>query len=240
MKTPVKIEIFMVFSDGKNMVPLASSQDYKRIYDGDRGANTGGMGAYSPAPVVTDTVWQKINLETLQPLIKGLNNEGKKYIGKLYLGLMITKTGPKLLEFNVRFGDPETQATLPRLKNDLAEVMIATIEGSLDKIKLTWDHRTCICVVVASGGYPHDYEKGKEISGLDKAAKVADSFIFHAGTKKEGERYFTSGGRVLNVVGLGDDIQKAKDHAYEAIEEINFEKMYFRRDIGWRALKNSV
>ncbi len=227
----------LVFSDGKNMLPLASSQDYKRIYDGDRGPNTGGMGAYSPAPVVTDVLKQKVNAEILQPLISGLNSKGKKYIGMLYLGLMITKAGPKLLEFNVRFGDPETQAILPRLKNDLVELMLATIEGNLDKVRLAWDGRACICVVVASGGYPQDYEKGKEIFGLQEAQKVADTVIFHAGTKKENNKYFTSGGRVLNVVSLGDDLEKAKARAYQAIEKIDFERMHFRRDIGWRALK---
>lgn len=227
----------LVFSDGKNVVPLASSQDYKRIYDGDRGPNTGGMGAYSPAPVVTDVLEQKVNTEILQPLIRGLNNEGKQYIGMLYLGLMISESGPKVLEFNVRFGDPETQVILPRLKNDLVELMLATIEGNLDKVHLAWDSRACICVVVASGGYPQDYEKGKEISGLQEAAQVADTVIFHGGTKKENERYFTSGGRVLNVTSLGDDLEKAKARAYQAIEKIGFEKMYFRRDIGWRALR---
>lgn len=226
----------LVFSDGKNIVPLASSQDHKRIYDGDLGANTGGMGAYSPAPAVTDVLKQKVNTEILQPLLCGLNNAGKIYVGMLYLGLMLTEGGPKVLEFNVRFGDPETQAILPRLKNDLVEVMLATIEGNLDKITLLWDSRPCVCVVLASGGYPQDYEKGKQIFGLQEAAKLADTVIFHAGTKKENENYFTSGGRVLNVAALGDNLEKAKARAYEAIEKINFEKMYFRRDIGWRVL----
>ncbi|MBN3038265.1 MAG: phosphoribosylamine--glycine ligase [Candidatus Omnitrophica bacterium] len=226
----------LVFSDGKNMLPLASSQDHKRIYDGDRGPNTGGMGAYSPAPVVSDVVWQKINLEILQPLTEGLAREGKKYTGVLYLGLMLTDSGPKVLEFNVRFGDPETQAILPRLKNDLAEIMIATIEGNLDRFTLSWDNRACICVVVASGGYPGEYEKGKEIHGLQQAIKVPDTFVFHAGTKRENNKYLTAGGRVLNIVSLGEDIGRAKQQAYQAAQEINFEKMYFRRDIGWRAL----
>ena len=194
------------------------------------------MGAYSPAPAVTDVLKQKVNRDILQPLMRGLNNEGKKYIGMLYLGLMLTERGPELLEFNVRFGDPETQAILPRLKNDLVEVILATVEGNLDKINLSWDNRACICVVIASGGYPQSYEKGKEIFGLEQAAKLSDTFVFHAGTKKENEKYFTSGGRVLNVVSLGDNLRKAKARAYQAIEKINFEKMYFRRDIGWRAL----
>ena len=160
----------LVFSDGKHMVPLASSQDHKRIYDGDRGPNTGGMGAYSPAPCVTSEVEARVESSILQPLLSGLSREGKSYTGMLYLGLMITEAGPQVLEFNVRFGDPEIQAILPRLKNDLVEVMLATIEGNLDKISLIWDERFCICIVIASGGYPHNYEKGKEISGLNEAA----------------------------------------------------------------------
>lgn len=227
----------LAFSDGENILPLASSQDHKRIYDGDRGANTGGMGAYSPAPVITDALNRKINSEILQPLISGLNNEGKKYIGMLYVGLMLTDSGPKILEFNVRFGDPETQAILPRLKNDLVEVMLATIEGELNKVALSWEKRPCICVVIASGGYPQGYEKNKEIFGLSEAEKLPDTFVFHAGTRREKEKCFTTGGRVLNVAALGDTLDKAKARAYQAIEKIKFEKMYFRRDIGWRALQ---
>jgi phosphoribosylamine--glycine ligase len=227
----------LVFSDGKNVLPLASSQDHKRIYEGDSGPNTGGMGAYSPAPIVTDVLEQKINTRILQPLISGLNDEGKRYVGMLYLGLMIAEGRPKVLEFNVRFGDPEIQAILPRLKNDLVEVMVATIEGRLDKVSLSWDSRPCICLVIASGGYPGNYEKGKQIFDLHKAEKVDDAFIFHAATKKEDDRYYTAGGRVLNVVALGEDLNEAKQRAYQAAEKIKFEKMYYRRDIGWRALK---
>ncbi|MFC1698826.1 phosphoribosylamine--glycine ligase [Candidatus Omnitrophota bacterium] len=230
----------LVFSDGKHVVPLASSQDHKRIHDGDQGPNTGGMGAYSPAPVMTNALEQRVYGQILQPLIDGLNHSGQEYTGVLYLGLMITASGPQILEFNVRFGDPETQAILPRLKNDLVEVMIATTEGNLDKISLQWDNRPCICVVVASGGYPGSYQKAKQISGLDQAGRAQDTFIFHAGTKKEDAKYLTAGGRVLNVCALGDDLQQAKARAYQAIEKINFEQMYFRRDIGWRALKNYV
>jgi len=227
----------LVLSDGKNMIPLATSQDHKRVYDGDQGPNTGGMGAYSPAPVVSTELNQRINKEILEPLLSGLNKEGRKYTGVLYVGAMIAKKGPQVLEFNVRFGDPETQAILPRLKSDLVEVMLATIEGNLNKIHLEWDERPCICVVVASGGYPGAYEKGKEISGLTEAEKLPDTFVFHAGTKQQDNKVFTAGGRVLNVVALGDDLTQAKARAYEAIEKIKFEKMYFRRDIGWRALK---
>ncbi|NQT00011.1 MAG: phosphoribosylamine--glycine ligase, partial [Candidatus Omnitrophica bacterium] len=192
---------------------------------------------YSPAPVVTDVLQQKVNSIILQPLIRGLRSEGKIYSGMLYVGLMISKSGPQVLEFNVRFGDPETQAILPRLKNDLVEVMLATIEGNLGKITLYWDRRPCICVVVASGGYPGSYESHKQIQGLAQAAKITDTVVFHAGTTKEGEKHFTSGGRVLNVAALGDTLQQAKDRAYQAIDKISFDNMYFRKDIGWRALQ---
>lgn len=227
----------LVFSDGKTIVPLASSQDHKRAGDGDCGPNTGGMGAYSPAPVVTDELQERVNNEILRPLIHGLAKEGKKYVGMLYVGIMVTESGLQVLEFNVRFGDPETQVILPRLKSDLVEIMLATIEGNLDKVDLKWDERPCICVVVASGGYPGSYEQGKEISGLAEAGKLRDTFIFQAGTKQEDNKIFTSGGRVLNVVALGEDLAQAKARVYEAIDKIKFEKMYFRRDIGWRALK---
>ncbi|MBN2097344.1 MAG: phosphoribosylamine--glycine ligase [Candidatus Omnitrophica bacterium] len=226
----------LVFCDGNNVIPLASAQDHKRIFDGDSGPNTGGMGAYSPAPCVSAALEQKVNSQILQPLVHGLSAEGKKYTGVLYIGLMITEAGPKVLEFNVRFGDPETQAILPRLKNDLVEVMLATIEGHLDRVSLSWDSRACICVAVASGGYPGGYEQGKKISGLDQAEKLPDTFVFHAATKKEGDNYFTCGGRVLNVVSLGADLKQAKERVYQAIEKINFAKMYYRKDIGWRAL----
>jgi len=226
----------IVLSDGKNVLPLASSQDHKAISDGDKGENTGGMGAYSPAPVVTNELSGKVMDEVINPIIKGLGREGKFFKGVLYAGLMITREGLKVLEFNVRFGDPETQAIFPRLKNDLIELIQASIDGKLGTVKLEWDPRPCVSVVVTSGGYPSRYEKGKVINGLDEAAKLKDVVVFHAGTKKE--KYFiTSGGRVLNVTALGKDIKEAIDKAYEAVGKISFEKMYYRRDIGHRALK---
>ena len=227
----------LVFTDGKTVVPLASSQDHKRIFDGDHGPNTGGMGAYSPAPVVTPKLFQEIIEKVIQRIIAGLAKEGIVYQGVLYAGIMITESGPKTLEFNVRFGDPETQAILPRLKSDLVEVMLAVSEGNLSRIKaLDWENRACVCVVCASGGYPGDYAKGKEISGLAEAAKMKDIVVFHAGTKKEGEKILTSGGRVLGITGLGSTIKEAINNTYQAVEKIKFEGMHYRRDIGKRAI----
>ncbi|MDD4899546.1 MAG: phosphoribosylamine--glycine ligase [Candidatus Omnitrophica bacterium] len=227
----------LVFTDGKTVVPLASSQDHKRIFDGDHGPNTGGMGAYSPAPVVTPKLFQEIMEKVINRTISGLAREGISYQGVLYAGIMLTDSGPKTLEFNVRFGDPETQAILPRLKSDLLEVMLAVSEGNLSRIKnLEWETKACVCVVCASGGYPGDYAKGKEISGLQDAAKMKDIVVFHAGTKKEGEKILTSGGRVLGVTGLGQTIKEAITKTYQAVEKIKFEGMQYRKDIGAKAL----
>jgi phosphoribosylamine--glycine ligase len=234
----------LVFTDGKNVVPLASSQDHKRVFDADRGPNTGGMGAYSPAPVVTQKVFAEIIDKVINRTITGLSSEGITYQGVLYAGIMLTDSGPKTLEFNVRFGDPETQAILPRLKSDLLEVMLAVSETELSRIqKLEWDNRSCVCVVCASGGYPGEYQKGREIIGLDEAAKIEDVIVFHAGTesvKDEGRRtrgkYFTAGGRVLGVTGLGNTVKEAIDRTYQAVGKIHFEGMHYRRDIARRAL----
>jgi len=225
----------IVLADGENAVPLASSQDHKAICDGDKGENTGGMGAYSPAPVLTDEMSERIDREIITPIIKGLASEGKFYKGVLYAGLMITEDGPKVLEFNVRFGDPETQAILPRLKDDLVELIQASIDGKLGARKLNWDKRPCVSVVMVSGGYPGKYEKGKVINGLEETAKMKDVVVFHAATRYEQE-FVTSGGRVLNVTALGKDIKDAIDRAYEAASRIDFDKAYYRRDIGHRAL----
>ena len=227
----------LVFSDGENILPLASSQDHKQIYDGDKGPNTGGMGAYSPAPVITDDIFKEIIDKIMKPAIYGMQKEGHPYKGVLYAGLMLTDKGPKLLEFNVRFGDPESQAIFPRLKGDLVEAIEATIDGRLDEIKLEWDERPCVCVVMASGGYPGSYEKGKEIFGLEKTKDLKNIVIFHAGTRKEDNRMFTNGGRVLGVTGLGNDIREAIDKTYSAINLISFDNMYYRKDIGKKALK---
>ncbi|MDD5618684.1 MAG: phosphoribosylamine--glycine ligase, partial [Candidatus Omnitrophica bacterium] len=219
-----------------NFLPLASSQDHKRIFDNDQGPNTGGMGAYSPAPVVSKKLMKEILKKVIEPVMKEMIKIGCPYKGVLYAGIMVTKDGPKVLEFNVRFGDPETQAILPRLKSDLVEVMQIAIDGKLNTIKLRWAKDNCVCVVLSSKGYPGDYEKGKEISGLDEFRNKKDVFVFHAGTKLSDGKILTNGGRVLGVTALGKDIQDAINKSYQAIEKIKFEGMHFRRDIGARAL----
>ncbi|MFH1414426.1 MAG: phosphoribosylamine--glycine ligase [Candidatus Omnitrophota bacterium] len=235
----------LVITDSREVIVLASSQDHKRIFDHDQGPNTGGMGAYSPAPVVTSALLKEILGGTVYKAIDGLVKEGIEYQGVLYAGIMITKEGPKVLEFNVRFGDPETQAILPRLKSDLLEVMLAVSEKKLKKAgRLSWDSRACVCVVLASGGYPGNYEKGKEIFGLEEAGKLQDIIVFHAGTKAvKGDKktgIVTNGGRVLGVTGLGDDIRTAIDKTYQAVEKIDFEGMHYRRDIGQKAINSAV
>ena len=233
----------IVVSDGENVVGLASSQDHKRVFDGDRGANTGGMGAYSPAPVITDGLFKNIINTVILPVIRGLAGEGKVYKGALYAGIMVTDKGPFVLEFNARFGDPETQVLLPRLKTDIVDIMERSVDGSLKGYILEWDERPCVSVVLASGGYPGDYKKGMEIKGLDSVKNLKDTIVFHAGTKL-GKRasdqkpmFLTSGGRVLNVTALGDDYKQAVDNCYKAVRMINFEGMHYRRDIAKRAFK---
>jgi phosphoribosylamine--glycine ligase len=235
----------IVVSDGKSVVPLASSQDHKRIFDQDKGPNTGGMGAYSPAPVVTDAIFKEIMERVISPMIKGMALEGDPYKGVLYAGIMLTKEGPKVLEFNARFGDPETQAIMPRLKSDIVDLMMRSIEGRLENYSLDWDPRPCVSVVAASGGYPGDYEKGVEISGVDLVKALKDVVVFHAGTRSgrratDGSRTFlTNGGRVLNVTALGSDIKDAINNCYNALGKISFDRMHYRRDIGFRAVKVS-
>jgi len=227
----------LVITDSREVVALASAQDHKRVFDNDQGPNTGGMGAYSPAPIVTADILKEIMQKIVYRSIDGLVKEGIDYRGVLYAGVMLTKDGPKTLEFNARFGDPETEAILPRLKSDLVEVMLATIEGKLSRVRtLEWDSRACVCVVCASRGYPGNYAKDKEISGLDQAAKLDDLVIFHAGTKKAGNKILTSGGRVLGVTGLGATIKDAISKTYAGVNKINFEGMHFRKDIGRKAL----
>ncbi len=228
----------LVITDSRELVALASAQDHKRVFDHDQGPNTGGMGVYSPASIVTPDILEEIMGKIIYRTMDGLVKEGIDYRGVLYAGIMLTRDGPKALEFNVRFGDPETESILPRLKSDLVEVMLATSEGNLSKIKsLQWDSRACVCVVCAAGGYPGNYAKDKEISGLDQVAKLEDVVVFHAGTKKVGNKILTSGGRVLGVTGLGGSIKEAMNKTYQAVEKIKFEGMHFRRDIGKKALK---
>ncbi|MDP3731584.1 MAG: phosphoribosylamine--glycine ligase [Candidatus Omnitrophota bacterium] len=230
----------IVLTDSRDVIPLASSQDHKRVFDNDLGPNTGGMGAYSPAAVVTGELFKKILDNVIYRIIDGLAKEGIDYNGILYAGIMITDRGPKVLEFNVRFGDPETQAILPRLKSDLLEAMLAASNKKLSKVinssGMHWDSRACVSVVCASGGYPGSYKKGKLISGLEEAQKVPDVVVFHAGTKNENGKYFTNAGRVLGVTGLGNTIKEAIKHTYQAVEKINFEGMHYRKDIGKKAL----
>jgi len=227
----------LAFVDGRNIYLMESSQDHKPIGDGDTGPNTGGMGAYSPAPVVTENLMDQITREILVPTVDGMNRSGAPYKGVLYAGLMITAGGPRVLEFNVRFGDPETQPIFMRLKSDLLEVLLAVCDGTLDQVKLEWDPRPAVCVVMASGGYPDDYQKGKKITGLEEAGKLEDVVIFHAGTKEENGEIITSGGRVLGVTALGSTIADAKAQVYQAVDKINFDGAYCRRDIADKAIK---
>ena len=223
--------------DGRNIYVLETSQDHKPIGDGDTGPNTGGMGAYSPAPVVTEKIMDQITREILVPIVDGMNKNGTPYKGIIYAGIMITQGGPRVLEFNVRFGDPETQPILVRLKGDLLEAMLATCDGTLDKITLEWDNRPAVCIVMASGGYPETYEKGKIITGLENAEALSDVIVFHAGTAEKNGQIVTAGGRVLGVTALGGDIAQAQTRAYQAVEKIKFEKAYYRKDIADKAIK---
>jgi phosphoribosylamine--glycine ligase len=229
----------LAFVDGRNIYVLETSQDHKPVGDGDTGPNTGGMGAYSPAPVVTEKIMSQITREMLVPIVDGMNKNGTPYKGILYAGIMITQGGPRVLEFNVRFGDPETQPILARLKSDLLEAMLATCNGTLDKITLEWDSRAAVCVVMASGGYPEIYEKGKVITGLDEAQTVKDVIVFHAGTAEKDGEIVTAGGRVLGVTALGNTIGEAQEKAYNAVEKIKFEKAYWRKDIADKAIKKN-
>jgi len=223
--------------DGTNLSLLEPSQDHKRALDGDRGPNTGGMGAYSPVPMVTPQMMGQIRGKVFEPVVRGMAEQGSPFQGILYAGIMLTADGPKVLEFNVRFGDPETQALLPRLKSDLAEMLLAAAQGRLQEIRPVWDTRAAACVVLASQGYPGKYDMGREITGLKEIEDLPETLLFHAGSKREGERWITVGGRVFSCVGLGDTLEQALERAYAAAEKINFEGKHFRRDIGARALK---
>lgn len=228
---------FMVLTDGEHMLPLASSQDHKRVFDNDEGPNTGGMGAYSPAPVVTPKIYQRILDEILSPLLVGLKRKGVRYRGVLYIGLMITKDGPMVLEFNVRFGDPECQPIMMRLKSDLVPLLEATIDDKLHLIQPQWHDDMAVCVVLCASGYPGSYGKGAEIYGLDRLKNWEKGFVFHAGTAKDNGRWVTSGGRVLGVTARGDTIENAVKEAYDAVGKISWNGMHYRKDIARRALK---
>jgi len=227
----------LALTDGRTIVPLPSSQDHKPIFDGDRGPNTGGMGAYSPAPVVTEAQYERIEREIVIPIVHAMNREERPYRGVVYAGLMMTDDGPRVLEFNVRFGDPETQPILFRLQGDLVPALRAIAEGNLQDAKLEWDPRPAVCVVLASGGYPGSYEKGKVIAGLDEVAAMPDTMVFHAGTAHKDGQVVTAGGRVLGVTAKGDDIRGAMRRAYDAVERIHFDGVHYRKDIGAKALR---
>jgi len=228
---------FLAFTDGKTVLPLATSQDHKPIFDGDRGPNTGGMGAYSPAPVVTKELFDQAMDEIMIPTVRAMASEGCPYKGVLYAGLMIRDGRAKVLEFNARFGDPEAQPLFMRLDGDLVDIMDAVIDERLDEITLNWHDDASICVVMASGGYPGSYDKGKVISGIDKADALENVKVFHAGTSEEGGRIVTAGGRVLGVTARGGDIPQAIERAYRACDLITWDGVQYRKDIGAKALK---
>ncbi len=231
---------FIAFTDGERVVPMPSSQDHKQVFDGVRGPNTGGMGAYSPAPVVTDALRSQVMETIMIPTVRAMAAEGATLRGVLYAGLMIDDAGPRVLEFNCRFGDPETQPILVRMKSDLVPVLEAAAEGDLSGVEIEWDPRPAVCVVMASGGYPGKYGKGRPISGLDEAGAMEDVVVFHAGTARAGEDVVTAGGRVLGVTALGDTVGAAIEKAYQAVDAISWEDVHYRTDIGKKALKREA
>ena len=225
----------LAFTDGKTIRPMISAQDHKRAFDGDQGPNTGGMGTYAPAPVMTPEMIERATEEILKPTIAAMAKEGRPYAGCLYLGLMITVEGPKVVEFNARFGDPETQVVLPLLDGDLVQIMCACADGTLADVPIHWKDGAAVCVVLVAGGYPAAYEKGNEIHGIADAEKTG-ALVFHAGTAAKEGKLVTNGGRVLGVVGMGEDIASAVRSAYAAVEKISFKDAYYRKDIAHRAL----
>lgn len=224
----------LAFTDSETILPLIPAQDHKNIFEGDKGPNTGGMGAYAPAPVATQAIQKEAYEKILVPMIQGLKQEGIIYKGVIYAGLMITKDGPKVVEFNCRFGDPEVQVVLPALENDFIDIIDAILNNDLKSQTLKWSNKSFACVVLASGGYPGTYEKNKLITGLDEIPD--DIIIFHAGTSKNKEQYFTNGGRVLDIVSSGKNLQEALDKIYSAVPKIHFDGVYYRKDIAWKAL----
>jgi len=227
----------LAFVDRRSIYIMETAQDHKPVEDGDTGPMTGGMGAYSPTPAVSEMMLRQIERSIFIPVLDGLNRDGIEYKGVLYAGLMMTTNGPKVLEFNCRFGDPETQPLMMRLQSDLLEVMLAVADGKLDQIELKWDPRPALCVVASSKGYPGDYVKGVPISGIDDADAMHDVKVFHSGTAMKGDQLVTDGGRVLAVTALGKSIADAQQRAYQAMGKIHFDGMHFRKDIGWRAVK---
>jgi phosphoribosylamine--glycine ligase len=228
---------FFALCDGETALPLTTAQDHKRVFDGDKGPNTGGMGAYSPAPNIDDAVGARVMKEIIQPTLRAMKAMGAPYKGVLYAGLMITRDGPKLIEYNARFGDPETQVLMLRLMSDLVPALLASRDGQLKSFDLRWYAEPSLTVVMAAKGYPGDYKRGTVIEGLDEAAKVEGVQIFHAGTRAEGGKILANGGRVLNVSAIGKTVREAQSRAYEAISRIRWPDGFYRRDIGWRAVE---
>ncbi|MBQ4117237.1 MAG: phosphoribosylamine--glycine ligase [Clostridia bacterium] len=223
----------LAFTDGKTIVPMVSAQDHKRALDNDQGLNTGGMGAFSPSKNYTADVADECYKTIFKPTMDAMNNEGRTFKGVIYFGLMLTPKGPRVIEYNARFGDPETQAVLPRLKTDFVDIINAVIDEKLDEINIEWTDDAAVCIVLASGGYPVKYESGKEITGLDSEVfKADDLFVYHAGTKAENGKIYTAGGRVLGVTATGETLEKAIEKSYSALKNISFEKMHYRNDIG--------
>ncbi|MBI1777709.1 MAG: phosphoribosylamine--glycine ligase [Proteobacteria bacterium] len=228
---------FHALIDGTNVLALASAQDHKRVGDGDVGPNTGGMGSYSPAPVVSERVAEAIMTRIIKPTVSAMAAMGRPFKGVLYAGVMVTAQGPKLIEYNVRFGDPEAQVLIPRLQSDLLPALVAAADGELKQFQLRWHDRAALCVVMAAKGYPEAPQRGTEIRGLDDAAALPDVIVFHAGTKEVGGRILADGGRVLGVTALGTDVAEAQRNAYAAVDRIDWPGGFCRRDIGWRAIK---
>ena len=225
------------FCDGKTIVPMVSAQDHKRAYDNDEGLNTGGMGTFSPSKFYTEQMAEECMKTIFQPTVDAMIKEDRPFVGIIYFGLMYTKNGMKVIEYNARFGDPETQVILPRLKTDLLQIMLACTNGTLDKLNIEWYDNAAVCVILASGGYPISYDKGYEISGLEEVSKKKDTIVFHSGTAKKDEKIVTSGGRVLGITGIGNTIDEAIKTAYESVELVDLNKKHFRTDIGKKNYK---
>lgn len=228
---------FFALCDGATAIPFGTAQDHKRVFDGDKGPNTGGMGAYSPAGVLTPELQARVMCEIIEPTLRGMATRGMPYRGILYAGLMLTKEGPQLIEYNARLGDPETQVLLPRLSSDLVEAFLAACDGRLSDVRLEWSDKAALTVVMASKGYPGAVEKGSVIRGIDKAEALEDVIVFHAGTRQKEEAVVANGGRVLNITAVGATIAEAQAKAYEAVDRIDWPEGFCRRDIGWRAVK---
>jgi len=227
----------LALCDGETIVPLASSQDHKRAYDHDKGPNTGGMGAYSPCPLVSGAEFEAIVQKSVEPIVRGMAQDGIPYRGLLYAGIMMTQEGPQVLEYNCRFGDPEAQVVIPRLKSDLLPILDQIASGKIENTNLEWHPKSCLGVVVASGGYPGHYEKGFPIQGIDAIDSTENAYVFHAGTSKSESGYVSSGGRVLLVAALGDTLREAHDFTYSLVKQVSFKEAFFRRDIGRKALE---